>query len=90
MRAVNEARLVSVAASVGVHISPRTRLTVWDGNRQFDVNYQNDLSSISGQVGREKLYIFSREIPRKLLFCCFEIFRGYCCDDLSLRGTLYR
>ena len=55
VRAVNEARLVSVAASVGVHISPRTRLTVWDGNRHFDVDYQNDLSSISGQVGNESV-----------------------------------
>ena len=50
VRAVNNARLVSSSVSSSIYISPRPSIQVWDGLGDNDVDYQNDLSSISGKV----------------------------------------
>ena len=49
VRAINAARLVSECASTEVYISPTSSITVKDGLCLVDINYQNDVSSISGQ-----------------------------------------
>ena len=50
VRATNAARLTSQSVSASVYISPNTNMFVLDGNADEDINFQNDLSTLSGQV----------------------------------------
>ena len=49
-RAVNKAGLISGAVSSGVHISPDPTIHVQDGIADEDMDFQHDISSISGKV----------------------------------------
>ena len=50
VRAVNKAKLVGKAASAEVCISPDPWIDVIDGLQTYDIDFQNDLSSISGRI----------------------------------------
>ena len=49
-RAVNEAGLISGAVPSGVHISPDPTIHVQDGISDEDMDFQNDISSVSGKA----------------------------------------